>query len=1027
MNNSQYYYDNSQFIIKNYNKTKTFANFLPGLAGKRGIPLWAFYVNRSQLISGFGLQDKNHPIMLFHSANKAYENVAQDGFRTFIKCCNRIYEPFAINNNFENKLIIEPHKVSIEEINDELKIKVVVSYFGLPNEEIPALVRTVKLYNLADQEIDLEIIDGLAEILPAGVRNEEFKSLSNLLQSWMDVDCLDEGFGFYKLRGSTGDSAEVSEVGEGNFYVGFNKDGLLDLVADRDLIFTYDTSKNNPLGFARNSVEEILKLEQVNKNKVPSAFIPLKITLDKEYEFFALAGHTHSLNNLRNKISQITNVDYIKNKEIEAKQIIEELLEDVHTETAYPQFDAYIKQNYLDNLLRGGYPMQIGKQIYHIYARKHGDLERDYNFFSLAPEYYSTGPGNFRDVCQNRRLDSLVHREVKFFNVFQFGNLIQLDGYNPLSVNGITYRIIEEKKEDLINKHFGKEKAKFDNLLNRNFTPGDLVNFVERNGIEVLTNDEAYLEDIINNSVLKIESNFGEGYWVDHFTYFLDLVESYLAVYPDDFLDFYFNKNIFMYYQSPIRILNQEEKSVLVGDEKIRQYKSLEHLDKLGDFSKAGNEYFKSSLFVKLLVLALNKFSLLDPDGLGIEMEAGKPGWNDAMNGLPGLFGSGVSESIELKRILDFMIRYPYSEKVSLPEEIFNLFKNVSKSFAYTDRVKAREEYRSKIVSGFSGNYVGVDGNTIFSTINHMRAFIDVSLNKLYDEFDGMIPTYLTYDVKNYKISKVQNGIHNGYKTVKPLSFTRNAVSPFLEAPARLLKIDFPKDKLSKMVTKIKKSNLYDSVLKQYKTSVPLDNDTFEIGRIKAFTPGWLERESNFLHMTYKYLIGLLKAELYQQFFEELKTNLVCFMDASVYGRSILENSSFIATSNNPNPKIHGQGFFARLSGSTVEALNIWTLMMLGKNPFVIENSVLAFKPQPIIESSFFSQNNSVAFNFMSDTEITYYIDSIKNTYDDCEIYKYELHKDSNETKVVKGSSVTGDLAVKIRDGHYKKINIYLK
>ena len=25
---------------------------------------------------------------------------------------------------------------------------------------------------------------------------------------------------------------------------------------------------------------------------------------------------------------------------------------------------------------------------------------------------------------------------------------------------------------------------------------------------------------------------------------------------------------------------------------------------------------------------------------MGIEMEAGKPGWNDAMNGLPGLFGS---------------------------------------------------------------------------------------------------------------------------------------------------------------------------------------------------------------------------------------------------------------------------------------------------------------------------------------------------------------------------------------------------
>ena len=33
----------------------------------------------------------------------------------------------------------------------------------------------------------------------------------------------------------------------------------------------------------------------------------------------------------------------------------------------------------------------------------------------------------------------------------------------------------------------------------------------------------------------------------------------------------------------------------------------------------------------------------LDPMGLGIEMEAGKPGWNDAMNRLPGVLGSSFA------------------------------------------------------------------------------------------------------------------------------------------------------------------------------------------------------------------------------------------------------------------------------------------------------------------------------------------------------------------------------------------------
>ena len=1023
MKNKEYYYDNSQFIIENYNKKKTFANFLPGLAGKRGIPLWAFYVNRGQLISGFGLQDKNHPITLFHSANKAYENVGRDGFRTFIKLNGKIYEPFNINNNFENKIIIEPHKVSIEEINPELNIKVTIGYFGLPNEEIPALVRTVKIDNLNTDKKDLEIIDGLAEILPAGVRTDEFKSLSNLLQSWMDVECLEERFGFYKLRGSTGDSAVVSEVREGNFYIGFDNGGRLDLIADRDLIFAYDTSKSIPISFVNSSVKEILKKEQVNKNKVPAAFIAKTITLKDSYELYALAGHTHSLERLRMIINDLTNIDYIKDKEVEAKDIINDLLKDVETETAYKEFDAYIKQNYLDNLLRGGYPIKIGSQIYHVYARKHGDLERDYNFFSLAPEYYSTGPGNFRDVCQNRRLDSLIHKEVKFFNVYQFGNLIQLDGYNPLSVNGISYRIREKQRNNLIHLHFGKNKERLDELFSRKFTPGDLVNFVERNEIEVLTNEEKYLSEIIDNSDMRIESNFGEGYWIDHFTYIMDLVESYIAVYPDKFNDYYLNKNIFMYYQSPIRILNQDEKSVLRSDGLVRQYKSLDHLKNEGDFSKINGEYYKSNLFTKLLVLSLNKFSLLDPEGYGVEMEAGKPGWNDAMNGLAGLFGSGISEAIELKRIFDFLLSHKVNGKVNLPIEIAEFFQGLKNSFDYQSRVVLREKYRSSIFSGLKGDFTEFEMDEIFSVIQKMSKFIGERLEKLYDEYEGIIPTYLTYEVKDYVITKQMDK----ETLVKPISFVKHAVSPFLEAPARLLKIDFPKDKIIKMVEKIKLSNLYDKELKQYKTSVPLDNDSFEIGRVKAFTPGWLERESNFLHMTYKYLIGLMKGGLYKEFFEELKTNLVCFMNPEVYGRSILENSSFIATSNNPNPNIHGQGFFARLSGSTVEALNIWTMMMMGKKPFDYIEDTLIFYPKPIISKDFFGQNNRVSFTLLSKTHVSYLVDEIKDTYENIDNYRYELIDESNNMEVVEGKFVKGEKALLIRDGHYKKINIYLK
>ncbi len=1028
MSDSQYSYDNEQFIIKNYNKTKTFSNFLPGLAGKRGIPLWTFYVNRAQLISGFGLQDKNHPIHLFHSANKAYETVAMDGFRTFIKHQNKVYEAFAINSNYEQKMIIEPHEVSIEEENSDLNIKIKVSYFGLPNEEFPALVRKLEITNHSKKEIKLEVVDGLAEILPAGVRTDEFKSLSNLLQSWMDVECLEDGFAFYKLRGSTGDSAEVSVVREGNFYVGFDSKGLITPIADSEIIFLNDTSKQRALGFELNPVEILKNTKQINQNKVPSAFLPLEITLDskKSYEVYALAGHTHSLENLYKVLPRVTKMEYIKVKEREAKEVIVELQSDCDMKSNYPEFDAYIKQNYLDNLLRGGYPIQIGKQIYHLYARKHGDLERDYNFFSLAPEYYSTGPGNFRDVCQNRRLDSLIHREVEWFNVYQFASLIQLDGYNPLSVNGVSYRIDGDELNRLIDLHFGSNKDRLVEFFNKNYSPGDLVNFVERNSIEVLSKESEYLADFINHSSFKIEAHFGEGYWIDHFSYFLDLIESYLAVYPDKFEELYFDKEIFMYYKSPIRILKQEEKSVLIDKGVVRQYKSLEHLDHKGDFAKIGNEYYRSNLFVKLFVLGLNKFALLDPEGFGVEMEAGKPGWNDAMNGLPGLFGSGVSEAIELKRILDFMLKFQCVGEVNLPLEIFDLYKALNESFEYEDRVIAREKYRDEIFAGLGKKHKAVDYQNIFNSIEKMSKYLNDKLNALYDEFDGLIPTYLTYDVVEYQELPDTSKSHNGYKSVKPMKFKRNAISPFLEAPARLLKIDFDKEKLIKLEKKVKESELFDKELLQYKTSVPLDHESYEIGRVIAFTPGWLERESNFLHMTYKYLLGLLKAGLKEEFFRELKTNLVCFMNPDVYGRSILENSSFIATSNNPNPKIHGQGFFARLSGSTVEALNIWLLMMLGKNAFKYVQSQLIFKPEPIIEKSFFDKSGNISFNFMKNTVITYHNPEKVNFFGEQVFKKYELIDSNQQRFTVLGDKISGNVAKSIRNGNFKEIHIYI-
>ncbi len=114
-----------------------------------------------------------------------------------------------------------------------------------------------------------------------------------------------------------------------------------------------------------------------------------------------------------------------------------------------------------------------------------------------------------------------------------------------------------------------------------------------------------------------------------------------------------------------------------------------------------------------------------------------------------------------------------------------------------------------------------------------------------------------------------------------------------------------------------------------------------EIGRLRAFTPGWLENEFDFLHMEYKYLLELLRAGLYEEFFEDFRNTLVAFQDPAGYGRSPLENSSFIVSSAHPDKSQHGRGFVARLTGATAEFLSMWNLMMVGQEPFFIDDGQL--------------------------------------------------------------------------------------
>src|SRR3989338_84690 len=112
-----------EFSIRQYHHSSPFASFFPGIAGEWGIPMWVFYVNRGQGIASFGIHDKDHPIMEFLPANRAWRLVTLQGFRTFIKIHRggklQYYEPFQFPRTHSTRLIhtirIKPHELTIQD------------------------------------------------------------------------------------------------------------------------------------------------------------------------------------------------------------------------------------------------------------------------------------------------------------------------------------------------------------------------------------------------------------------------------------------------------------------------------------------------------------------------------------------------------------------------------------------------------------------------------------------------------------------------------------------------------------------------------------------------------------------------------------------------------------------------------------------------------------------------------------------------------------------------------------------------
>jgi hypothetical protein len=252
----------------------------------------------------------------------------------------------------------------------------------------------------------------------------------------------------------------------------------------------------------------------------------------------------------------------------------------------------------------------------------------------------------------------------------------------------------------------------------------------------------------------------------------------------------------------------------------------------------------------------------------------------------------------------------------------------------------------------------------------------------------------------------------------------------FLEGPTRYLKTVMDQDSISDMYGKVKASGLRDEGLNMYYVSASLKGQSYDMGRMMAFSPGWLENQSIWMHMSYKYYLELLRGKMYEEFYSEMKGGgILPFMDPVKYGRSLMECSSFLASSAFADPSFHGRGFSARLSGSTAEFLSMWKLIFLGSNPYYMNDEgdvVLSLKPAipawmfkddgPNSADPTYDENGilTVSFKLFAHIPVTYHNSKGTDLFDVAP-NSYKVTLSDGTVQTIEGGVVPTELAITIR------------
>ena len=741
----------SYFKISNHDQMRPFFMSIVSDANH-----WLFISSNGGLTAG--RKNPAYALFPYYTEDKITESADITGSKTIFQIHTKentlIWEPFSIRNGDKyaiNRNIyknIFGNKIIFEENNLDLGL---TFRYQWNSGKIYGFIRKAELINNSGNNYQINLLDGIQNIMPYGVPNDLQSSTSNLVDAYKRNELEpNAGIGIYALSAIIVDRAEPSEALKANITWSVGLDNpeyllsslqLKDFRRKKKVRTEYDIKGEKGAYFVSADIALPPKAEQkwtivANVNQSQSQIIRLSKTIRQNQKILneiqkdidsgtksliqlvaasdGLQFTADKLQNTRHFSNVLFNImrggifddnyrieknDYINYLKKANKNVLRrngdifESLEDSFT------------QSDLKNLLTNNGDadlMRLSLEYLPLkFSRRHGDPSRPWNQFNINTQSEVDGSkildyeGNWRDLFQNWEALAWSYPEFIEGMILKFLNASTFDGYNPYRVtkDGFDWEIVEPD------------------------------------------NPWSYI-----------------GYWGDHqIIYLLKFLEIIDKHQPGK-LQEYFDKDWFVYAAVPYiikpyeQILENPKDTIefdVQWDHLIRENRALLGADGalLTDGSK---DIYRVNFMEKILATVLAKVSNFIPEA-GIWLNTQRPEWNDANNAL---VGNGVSmvTLYYLRRFMKFFQRILVDspiESVKVSSELVEFYHSVretlyafnpllensiddTKRKAIMDRLGvAASEYRHHIYKkGFWGKKRSV-------SISGLQNFTDVCLEFL--------------------------------------------------------------------------------------------------------------------------------------------------------------------------------------------------------------------------------------------------------------------------------------------------------